>query len=222
MLVKNLPADHVGVGVPARARDPRTDPELMKILGQVDGQQENVVFHAWHVVFQQVGVEEGQHHEGVRDGQCADVVTGGGGSIGSELCRQMCAVVPRRIVIFDMYENDAYLLKNEILRRYDDIECVVEVGSVCDKERLRAVFTRHRPDVVFHAAAHKHVPLMELCPREAIQNNVFGTLNTVLLADEFEVDRFIFISTDKAVNPTSVMGATKRMGEMVIQHYAQE
>ncbi len=150
------------------------------------------------------------------------LVTGGGGSIGSELCRQMCAVVPRRIVIFDMYENDAYLLKNEILRRYDDIECVVEVGSVCDKERLRAVFTRHRPDVVFHAAAHKHVPLMELCPREAIQNNVFGTLNTVLLADEFEVDRFIFISTDKAVNPTSVMGATKRMGEMVIQHYAQE
>ena len=121
-----------------------------------------------------------------------------------------------------MYENDAYLLKNEILRRYDDIECVVEVGSVCDKERLRAVFTRHRPDVVFHAAAHKHVPLMELCPREAIQNNVFGTLNTVLLADEFEVDRFIFISTDKAVNPTSVMGAMKRMGEMVIQHYAQE
>ena len=149
------------------------------------------------------------------------LVTGGGGSIGSELCRQMCAVVPKRIVIFDMYENDAYLLRHEILREYDDIECVVEIGSVCDEARLREVFEKHHPSAVFHAAAHKHVPLMEICPREAIQNNVFGTLNTVRLADEFGVSRFIFISTDKAVNPTSVMGATKRMGEMIVQHYAQ-
>ena len=149
------------------------------------------------------------------------LVTGGGGSIGSELCRQMCAVAPKRIVIFDMYENDAYLLKNEILREFDDIDCVVEIGSVCDVDRLGDVFKKYRPSVVFHAAAHKHVPLMEMCPREAIQNNVFGTLNTVTLANEFGVERFIFISTDKAVNPTSVMGATKRMGEMIIQHYAQ-
>ena len=150
------------------------------------------------------------------------LVTGGGGSIGSELCRQMCAVAPKRIVIFDMYENDAYLLRNEILREYDDVECVVEIGNVCDVDRLGDVFKKYHPAVVFHAAAHKHVPLMEMCPREAIQNNVFGTLNTVMLANEFGVDRFIFISTDKAVNPTSVMGATKRMGEMIIQHFAQK
>ncbi len=149
------------------------------------------------------------------------LVTGGGGSIGSELCRQMCQVVPKRIVIFDMYENDAYLLKNELQREYDDVDFVVEIGSVCDIDRLADVFKKYHPTTVFHAAAHKHVPLMEMCPREAIQNNVFGTLNTVTLANEFEVERFIFISTDKAVNPTSVMGATKRMGEMIIQHYAQ-
>ena len=149
------------------------------------------------------------------------LVTGGGGSIGSELCRQMCAVAPRRIVIFDMYENDAYLLRNELMREYDDIDFVVEIGNVCDIDRLGDVFKKYRPHAVFHAAAHKHVPLMEMCPREAIQNNVFGTLNTVTLANEFNVDRFIFISTDKAVNPTSVMGATKRMGEMIVQHYAQ-
>ena len=148
------------------------------------------------------------------------LVTGGGGSIGSELCRQMSAVAPRKIVIYEMYENDAYLLRNELMREYDDIDFVVEIGNVCDIDRLGDVFKKHHPNVVFHAAAHKHVPLMEMCPREAIQNNVFGTLNTVTLAKEFNVDRFIFISTDKAVNPTSVMGATKRMGEMIIQHYA--
>ncbi len=150
------------------------------------------------------------------------LVTGGGGSIGSELCRQMCTVGPKRIVVYDMYENDAYLLANEIMRDYEDIECFVEIGSVCDIDRLRDVFIKYQPSVVFHAAAHKHVPLMEMCPREAIRNNVFGTLNAVMLAHEFEIDKFIFISTDKAVNPTSVMGATKRMGEMVIQHYAQK
>ena len=150
------------------------------------------------------------------------LVTGGGGSIGSELCRQMCLVAPRRIVIFDIYENDAYLLRNELLREYDDIDVQVEIGNVCDIDRLGDVFKKYRPSAVFHAAAHKHVPLMEMCPREAIQNNVFGTLNTVMLANEFGVERFIFISTDKAVNPTSVMGATKRMGEMIVQHYAQE
>ena len=148
------------------------------------------------------------------------LVTGGGGSIGSELCRQLCVVAPKRIVIFDMYENDAYMLKNELTTRYEDVDVIVEIGNICDEKRIREIFETYRPRAVFHAAAHKHVPLMEVCPREALQNNVFGTLNTVRAANEFGVERFIFISTDKAVNPTSVMGATKRMGEMVIQYYA--
>lgn len=149
------------------------------------------------------------------------LVTGGGGSIGSELCRQLSKVAPSQIVIFDMYENDAYMLQQELLRRYSDMNVVVEIGNVCDTERVHEVFETYSPRVVFHAAAHKHVPLMELCPREAVQNNVFGTLNVVREADSHKVDRFIFISTDKAVNPTSVMGATKRMGEMIVQYYAQ-
>ena len=122
--------------------------------------------------------------------------------------------------MFDIYENDAYLLRLELLSEYDDVDVRVEIGSVCDRKRVDELFERYRPSAVFHAAAHKHVPLMEACPREAIQNNVFGTLNVVRASDRFGVQRFIFISTDKAVNPTSVMGATKRMGEMVIQYYA--
>ena len=149
------------------------------------------------------------------------LVTGGGGSIGSELCRQLCKVAPARIVIFDMYENDAYMLRNELLAEYDDIDLVIEIGNVCDEARLNEVFSKNRPGAVFHAAAHKHVPLMEQCPREALHNNVFGTLNAVRAADAYGAARFIFISTDKAVNPTSVMGATKRMGEMVMQYYAR-
>ena len=149
------------------------------------------------------------------------LVTGGGGSIGSELCRQLCKVAPARIVIFDMYENDAYMLRNELLAEYDDIDLVIEIGNVCDEARLTEVFSKYRPGAVFHAAAHKHVPLMEQCPREALHNNVFGTLNAVRAADAYGAARFIFISTDKAVNPTSVMGATKRMGEMVMQYYAR-
>lgn len=149
------------------------------------------------------------------------LVTGGGGSIGSELCRQLCTVAPARIVIFDIYENDAYMLRNELLSEYDDIDIIIEIGNVCDRERVNEVFARYRPGAVFHAAAHKHVPLMEHCPREAVHNNVFGTLNAVRAADAYGAARFIFISTDKAVNPTSVMGATKRMGEMIVQYYAR-
>ena len=149
------------------------------------------------------------------------LVTGGGGSIGSELCRQLCTVAPARIVIFDIYENDAYMLLNELLSEYDDIDIIIEIGNVCDKERVNEVFAKYRPGAVFHAAAHKHVPLMEHCPREAVHNNVFGTLNAVRAADAYGAARFIFISTDKAVNPTSVMGATKRMGEMIVQYYAR-
>ena len=149
------------------------------------------------------------------------LVTGGGGSIGSELCRQLCTVAPARIVIFDIYENDAYMLRNELLSEYGDIDIIIEIGNVCDKERVNEVFAKYRPGAVFHAAAHKHVPLMEHCPREAVHNNVFGTLNAVRAADAYGAARFIFISTDKAVNPTSVMGATKRMGEMIVQYYAR-
>ena len=150
----------------------------------------------------------------------AILVTGGGGSIGSELCRQLAKVAPERIVIFDMYENDAYMLRQELMAEYHDIEVVIEIGNVCDAARINEVFEKYRPSAVFHAAAHKHVPLMEVCPREAVQNNVFGTLNVVHAADSYGASHFIFISTDKAVNPTSVMGATKRMGEMVMQYYA--
>lgn len=148
------------------------------------------------------------------------LVTGGGGSIGSELCRQLVRVTPERIVVFDMYENDAYMLRQELISAYPDVEVVVEVGNICDNARITEIFEKYRPSAVFHAAAHKHVPLMEICPREALQNNVFGTLNVVRAADAFGVERFTFISTDKAVNPTSVMGATKRMGEMIVQYYA--
>ena len=149
------------------------------------------------------------------------LVTGGGGSIGSELCRQLAKVAPRRIVIFDICENDAYMLRQELLRSYDDIAIDIEIGSICNEARVNEVFEKDHPAVVFHAAAHKHVPLMEVCPREAIENNVFGTLNVVRAADVFGVEHFTFISTDKAVNPTSVMGATKRMGEMIMQYYAR-
>ncbi len=149
------------------------------------------------------------------------LVTGGGGSIGSELCRQLCVVAPARIIIFDIYENDAYMLRNELQSEYPDVEIVIEIGSVCNSSRLEDVFVKYHPSVVFHAAAHKHVPLMEMCPREAVHNNVFGTLNAVRASNAHGVQRFIFISTDKAVNPTSVMGATKRMGEMVMQYYAR-
>ncbi|WP_165174027.1 nucleoside-diphosphate sugar epimerase/dehydratase [Adlercreutzia sp. ZJ242] len=148
------------------------------------------------------------------------LVTGGGGSIGSELCRQLAKVGPARVVVFDIYENDAYMLRNELLAEHPELDVEVEIGSVCDEARVEEVFARYAPSAVFHAAAHKHVPLMEACPREAISNNVFGTLNVVRAADAHGVARFIFISTDKAVNPTSVMGATKRMGEMIMQHYA--
>ena len=147
------------------------------------------------------------------------LVTGGGGSIGSELCRQLAANGPKELVIFDIYENNAYAIQNELKRNYPALNLTVLIGSVRDENRLDSVFAEHRPDIVFHAAAHKHVPLMEDSPREAIKNNVFGTLNTVRAADKYGVKRFVMISTDKAVNPTNVMGATKRICEMIVQTY---
>ncbi len=146
------------------------------------------------------------------------LVTGGGGSIGSELCRQIAKCNPKQLIIFDIYENNAYDIQQELIRRYgDSLNLTVEIGSVRDRARLDCVFKTYRPDVVFHAAAHKHVPLMEHSGCEAIKNNVLGTYNTADMAEKYGVQKFILISTDKAVNPTNIMGATKRMCEMIVQ-----
>lgn len=151
------------------------------------------------------------------------LVTGGGGSIGSELVRQLLPAGPAKIVLFDIYENTVYELYHEIAgkAREAGIEVVTEIGSITHMPALEEVFDRHQPQVIFHVAAHKHVPLMESNPREAIENNVFGTLNVARMAHERKCTHFILISTDKAVNPVNVMGATKRMCEMIVQHYAQ-
>ncbi|MFA6308719.1 MAG: nucleoside-diphosphate sugar epimerase/dehydratase [Clostridia bacterium] len=146
------------------------------------------------------------------------LITGAGGSIGSELCRQIAVFKPKKMLIFDIYENNAFDLQNELNRTFKNkLNFDVIIGSVRDEERVEEVFTKYRPTVVFHAAAHKHVPLMESNPTEAIKNNIFGTLNVAQCSDKFNVKRFVMISTDKAVNPTNVMGATKRMAEMIIQ-----
>ena len=145
------------------------------------------------------------------------LVTGGGGSIGSELCRQIAANGPKTLLIFDIYENNAYDIQMELKRRYPELNLVALIGSVRDRERLDMVFETYHPDYVFHAAAHKHVPLMETSPNEAIKNNVFGTLNVARAADKYKAKRMLLISTDKAVNPTNVMGASKRICEMIVQ-----
>ena len=149
------------------------------------------------------------------------LVTGGGGSIGSELCRQVMRFHPGKLLIFDIYENCAYELQMELQQKYGrDIPVTVLIGSIRDKKRLDEVFETYHPTVVFHAAAHKHVPLMEVSPAEAVKNNVLGTKNLLVSASEHEVERFVQLSTDKAVNPTSVMGCTKRICEMLIQTFA--
>lgn len=145
------------------------------------------------------------------------LVTGGGGSIGSELCRQAAAMGPKQLIVFDIYENNAYDLQMELKHRHPELDLVVLIGSVRDETRVNNIFAKYHPDLVCHAAAHKHVPLMEDSPFEAIKNNVFGTYNVARAADRFGTQRFILISTDKAVNPTNVMGASKRICEMVVQ-----
>ena len=156
-----------------------------------------------------VSVNSGEIGEHIR-GKTV-LVTGGGGSIGSELCRQVAKNQPRRLVIFDIYENNAYAIQQELLRTCPGLDLVVLIGSVRDKKRVRMIFEQYRPEIVYHAAAHKHVPLMEDSPNEAVKNNVFGTYNVAEAADEFGVETFVLISSDKAVNPTNVMGATKRI-----------
>lgn len=145
------------------------------------------------------------------------LVTGGGGSIGSELCRQIASHQPQQLIIVDIYENNAYEIQQELLRKYPNLNLVVLIASVRNTERIEAIFCKYRPNIVYHAAAHKHVPLMEVSPNEAIKNNVFGTYRTAQAADKYGVEKFVLISTDKAVNPTNVMGASKRMCEMVVQ-----
>ena len=145
------------------------------------------------------------------------LVTGGGGSIGSELCRQIARHEPKQLIIFDIYENNAYDIQQELKRDYPELNLVVLIGSVRNTHRINGVFEKYRPQIVYHAAAHKHVPLMEDSPNEAIKNNVMGTYKTAQAADKYGVSRFVLISTDKAVNPTNIMGASKRLCEMVIQ-----
>ena len=147
------------------------------------------------------------------------LVTGGGGSIGSELCRQIAHYEPKCLIIFDIYENNAYDIQQELKKKYPNLRLEVLIGSVRNTKRIESVMELYRPDVVYHAAAHKHVPLMEDSPNEAVKNNVFGTYKTARAADRYGVSRFVLISTDKAVNPTNVMGATKRICEMIIQTF---
>ena len=149
-------------------------------------------------------------------------VTGGGGSIGSELCRQIAGIGPKKLVIIDIYENSAYAVQQELKRKYNgNLDLEVRIASVRDTKKMDALFNEFRPQLVFHAAAHKHVPLMEDAPEEAVKNNVFGTYNCALCAEKYGVEKFVLISTDKAVNPTNVMGATKRICEMIVQNIAQ-
>ena len=150
------------------------------------------------------------------------LVTGGAGSIGSELCRQVARFNPEKLIIFDINENNTYFLELELKEEHKDLEIVPIIGSIRDKMKLEQTFTCHKPDVVFHAAAHKHVPLMEHNPEEAIKNNVLGTRNVAQVSAEFEIDRFVLVSTDKAVNPTNVMGASKRGAEMIVQRMSRK
>ena len=145
------------------------------------------------------------------------LVTGGGGSIGSELCRQIVSYKPKQLLLLDIYENSTYEIQNELLRKHKNLDLKVFIASIRDRKRMEQIFNTYRPSVVFHAAAHKHVPLMEANPMEAIKNNIFGTLNVAELADKYNSKKFVLISTDKAVNPTNIMGATKRVAEMIVQ-----
>ncbi len=147
------------------------------------------------------------------------LVTGGGGSIGSELCRQIAESQPKQLIIFDIYENSAYDIQQELIKKYPELNLLVLIGSVRNTNRVNAIFEKYRPDIVYHAAAHKHVPLMEESPNEAIKNNVLGTWKTADAALHYGTKKFVMISTDKAVNPTNIMGASKRICEMIVQAY---
>lgn len=150
------------------------------------------------------------------------LVTGGGGSIGSELCRQIARHNPKQLIIVDIYENNAYEIQQELIRRHPELDLVVLIASVRNTKRINSIFEKYRPNIVYHAAAHKHVPLMENSPNEAIKNNVMGTYKTAMAADKYGAEKFVLISTDKAVNPTNIMGASKRICEMIVQMMNQQ
>lgn len=150
------------------------------------------------------------------------LVTGGGGSIGSELCRQLVSHKPRKLIIFDIYENNAYDIQQELCINHADANVETLIGSVRNVGRLEDIFKKYHPDIIYHAAAHKHVPLMEVSPNEAVKNNVIGTYNVARMADKYGAEKFVLISTDKAVNPTNVMGATKRICEMIVQSFNEK
>lgn len=157
----------------------------------------------------------------IRDKVC--LITGGGGSIGSELVRQIAKMGPKKLIVVDIYENNAYSIQQQLIFEYGDkLDLSVQIASVRDEVKMDSLFDQFRPDIVFHAAAHKHVPLMETNPEEAIKNNIFGTLNTARLAKKYKCGKFVLVSTDKAVNPTNIMGATKRCCEMIVECMAQE
>ena len=189
----------------------------------VDQEQENITQHIRPIKYEdflgrdQIVVNNQEITDNLTDKTI--LVTGGGGSIGSELCRQIAAAQPKLLIIFDIYENNAYDIQQELYRNYPELNLQTIIGSVRDYDRLELVFKEFHPDQVYHAAAHKHVPLMEVSPNEAIKNNCLGTLNTVKLADKYGVKKFVLVSTDKAVRPTNIMGASKRICEMIIQTY---
>ena len=215
--------------------------DVIIAISDTNSDRVSELYHHYRSLGCTVKIFDALLHEGVRNFQIEDLlfrkplkindeqslsfysgktvmVTGGGGSIGSEICRQIARCNPRKLIILDIYENNAYDIQQELLRLYGDkLNLEVEIASVQDVKRLEAAFRAHRPEIVFHAAAHKHVPLMEHNGYEAVKNNVIGTFNTANTAEKYGVKKFILISSDKAVNPTNVMGATKRLCEMIIQ-----
>lgn len=233
--LKNTPVRELMVAIPSATDSRRT--EVLQICAQLDGVRVRILPSALTLLahedkpiatqLRDVRIEDLLGREPVQlDTALVSsflygkviLVTGGGGSIGSELCRQIFKHKPKKLIIVDIYENNAYDIQQELRQQYGNTpNLVVEIASVRDAQRINQLFDRYRPQVVFHAAAHKHVPLMEHSPQEAIQNNIFGTLNVVSAADRFGVSKFVQISTDKAVNPTNVMGATKRFCEMILQ-----
>ena len=232
--VKKLPIQEIFIAMPGL--DSEAISHLYKLYSQT-----GCKIKLYDTPVREIGKEEAQGKRMLREFQIEDLlfrkqlkinnrsslefyrdkvvlVTGGGGSIGSELCRQIAKLGPKRLIILDIYENNAYDIQQELLRNYGDkLDLTVFIASIRDQKRLDTIFAQCRPDVVFHAAAHKHVPLMENNPAETIKNNVLGTYNTANAAEKYGVKKFIMISTDKAVNPTNIMGASKRMCEMIVQ-----
>ena len=232
--VKNLPIQEVFIAMPGL--DSEAIEHLYKLYSQT-----GCKIKLYDTPVREIGKDEAQGKRVLREFQIEDLlfrkqlkinnrrsleyyrdkvvlVTGGGGSIGSELCRQIAKLSPKKLIILDIYENNAYDIQQELLRNYPDkLDLTVFIASVRDEKRLDTIFAQTRPDVVFHAAAHKHVPLMENNPAETIKNNVLGTYYTANAAEKYGVQKFIMISTDKAVNPTNIMGASKRMCEMIVQ-----